>query len=81
MNIRFIHRFFHTTSLILAAGMVILASGMSGTVSAAINTTKDSATFNTLSWEGDVLPPKIYGPDIDDWSVDGNGNYEATGRV
>ena len=71
-------RFLHTTALILTAGAVILASVMSGTVSAAITNTKDSVDFNLKNWEGDVVPSPIYG-NIDDWSVDGSGNYAIVG--
>ena len=67
-------RFFYTVALLLLAGTAVLAS-CTGTVDAAITTTKDSADFNTKSWEGDVVPPIIYGVDLNDWSVDGGGNY------
>ena len=70
-----IARFFHTTSLILTAGTVLLASSMSGTVNAAITTTKDSSLFDTKNWEGDSVPAAIYGVVASpEWTSDGS-NY------
>jgi hypothetical protein len=70
MNIRI----FHTAAWNLAVIAPILFSSLSNSVSAAITATKNSIDFNTKSWEGDVWPSKVYGVDINDWSVDG-GNY------
>ena len=41
---------------------------------AAITTVRHSEDFNTTSWEGDVVPSRIYGADLNDWSVSG-GKY------
>ena len=68
-------RFFFTTALLLTVVTVLLASGMCGTASAAIINTKDSADFNTLSWEGDSVPAAIYGIVASpEWTSDGSNN-------
>ena len=67
-------RFFFATPLLLTVVTVLLASSMCSTASASITSTKDSADFNTLSWEGNAAPNLAYGIDLNDWSF-GGGNY------